>query len=102
KCAEKFQESRVEQAVLLQLFDERRNVGEDALRDIPLIGNILGDMGDSLTDIPYTVIKEKLQAQGPIAKFEKDCVKGNVGALKRASMDKVGGAFFMVVAALLA
>ncbi|MFD5025035.1 hypothetical protein [Streptomyces sp. NPDC058373] len=103
KCAEKFQESRVEQAVLLQWVDEHLDAGKNAVREnVPYIGDILGDLGEAITHISDTVVKEKLQAQGPIAKFEDDCVKGNVAALKKASMDKVGGAFFMVVAALLA
>ncbi|NEC11524.1 hypothetical protein G3I34_04225 [Streptomyces sp. SID8014] len=104
KCAEQFQESRVEQAVLLQWIDEHLDAPEDAARqNVPYIGDILGDIGEAITEIPDTIVKEKLQAQGPIAEFEKDCVNGSSAkALKKASMDKVGGAFFMVLAALLA
>ena len=37
----------------------------------------------------------------PMEKFEKKCVKGDVGSAKRASIDKVGGALFLLVAALI-
>ncbi|MFJ3817753.1 hypothetical protein [Streptomyces sp. NPDC090056] len=38
----------------------------------------------------------------PMERFEQNCVKGDVQAAKRASMDKVGGALFVLVAALIA
>ncbi|MFE5614145.1 hypothetical protein [Streptomyces sp. NPDC056524] len=37
----------------------------------------------------------------PMERFEQECVKGDVQAAKRASMDKVGGAIFLLVAALI-
>ncbi|WP_331735137.1 hypothetical protein OG590_39855 (plasmid) [Streptomyces goshikiensis] len=37
----------------------------------------------------------------PMETFEKDCVHGDAKAAKRASMDKVGGAVFLLVAALI-
>lgn len=103
KCAKDFQESRIEQAVADQWLDGILNSGENALREnVPWIGGSLGDIMQSTTWLPDDIIKEKVQAKGPIAKFEKACVKGgNAAALKRASMDKVGGAFFMAIAALL-
>lgn len=35
----------------------------------------------------------------PMEAFEADCVPGDVAAAKKASMDKVGGAFFLLIAA---
>ncbi|MCA1224368.1 hypothetical protein LCE31_39835, partial [Streptomyces sp. 8L] len=39
--------------------------------------------------------------QPPMQKFEKNCVKGDVTAAKKASLDKVGGAVFLLVAAVI-
>ncbi|MFF9594080.1 hypothetical protein ACF1FX_33705 [Streptomyces sp. NPDC014646] len=37
----------------------------------------------------------------PMERFEEKCVPGDVAAAKKASLDKVGGAFFLLVAALV-
>ncbi|MFD4482800.1 hypothetical protein ACFWPU_42765 [Streptomyces sp. NPDC058471] len=102
-CAEKFQQSRIEQAVVDQYVDELLDLPEDKMREkIPWIGGALGSIAEGTTELPDKVIKEKMQAKGPVAKFEKTCVKGDATAsLKKASMDKVGGAFFMLLAAFL-
>jgi hypothetical protein len=102
-CAKKFQESRIEQAVVDQYVDELLDGPEDAMKEkIPWVGGAIGGLMESYTTLPDKVIKEKLQAKGPVAKFEKACVKGDATAsLKKASMDKVGGAFFMLLAAFL-
>ncbi|WP_196191538.1 hypothetical protein [Streptomyces sp. BRB081] len=103
KCAEQFQESRIEQAVLLQWHDEVLDAPGDAVREnVPYIGDFTADFYESFSQLPKTISKERFQAEGPVAEFEKACVNGSVKALKKASMDKVGGAFFMVLAALLA
>ncbi|NEE37365.1 hypothetical protein G3M53_69700, partial [Streptomyces sp. SID7982] len=98
-----FQESRIEQAVLLQWHDEVLDAPGDAVREnVPYIGDFTADFYESFSQLPKTISKERFQAEGPVAEFEKACVNGSVKALKKASMDKVGGAFFMVLAALLA
>ncbi|MFH8736826.1 hypothetical protein [Streptomyces sp. NPDC017964] len=102
-CAKKFQESRIEQAVFDEWLDDALDSGEDAIRKhVPFIGGTLGDIGEGVTAGSDALIKEELQAKGPISKFEKACVKGgNAKSLKKASMDKVGGAIFMLIASLL-
>ncbi|MGW7068842.1 hypothetical protein ACWGII_37990 [Streptomyces sp. NPDC054855] len=102
-CGKKFQESRIEQAVVDQYVDELLDLPEDKMREkIPWVGGAIGSIVEGTTEVPDKVIKEKVQAKGPVAKFEKACVKGDATAsLKKASMDKVGGAFFMLLAAFL-
>ncbi|MFJ2774703.1 hypothetical protein [Streptomyces sp. NPDC087300] len=102
-CERRFQESRIEQAVVDSYIDELLDMDEDIARDkIPWVGGAIGSMLDSYSSLPDAIVKEKIQAKGPVAKFEKDCVKGDATAsLKKASMDKVGGAFFMLLAAFL-
>ncbi|MFG2437875.1 hypothetical protein [Streptomyces sp. NPDC048508] len=103
KCAKEFQESRLEQAVADQWLDTALDSDENAARKhIPWIGDTIGDLLDSATSVSDEIVKEKVQSNGPIASFEKSCVKGdNAKSLKKASMDKVGGALFMLIAALL-
>ncbi|MFD0287686.1 hypothetical protein [Streptomyces lutosisoli] len=37
----------------------------------------------------------------PMESFEKKCVKGDVNAAKKASLDKLGGSFFLLIAAII-
>ncbi|MCX4673668.1 hypothetical protein OG453_44745 [Streptomyces sp. NBC_01381] len=102
KCAKEFQESRIEQAVADQYMDELLDSGENMMKEkIPWVGDTLGGLMGSFTEVPDRVIKEKAKSKGPVVKFEKACVKGGATSLKKASMDKVGGAFFMLLAAFL-
>ncbi|MCX5054688.1 MULTISPECIES: hypothetical protein [unclassified Streptomyces] len=104
ECTKKFRDSRIQQAVADQWLDDALDAGPDAAREnIPWIGDTIGGLLDGATAGTDDVIKEKVKAVGPVVKFEKACVKGgDVTSLKKASMDKVGGAFFMMIAALLA
>lgn len=103
KCAKDFQKSRIEQAVADDWVDGALDSGPNMFRKyIPWVGNTIGDIVKGATAGTNQIIKEKIQATGPMASFEKACVKGgNTKALKKASMDKVGGALFMMIAALL-
>ncbi|MFJ5035541.1 hypothetical protein ACIQB5_47815 [Streptomyces sp. NPDC088560] len=102
RCAQQFRDSRIQQAVADQWLDDALNAGPDAMRqNIPWIGGTIGDLMKGATAGTNDVIKEKVKASGPVVKFEKACVKGDVTSLKQASMDKVGGAFFVLIASLL-
>ncbi|MER6075475.1 hypothetical protein ABT187_43225 [Streptomyces sp. NPDC001817] len=102
KCAKAFRDSRIQQAVADQWLDDALNAGPNAVRkNVPWIGDTLGSVLEGATFGPNELVKEKVKAVGPIAKFEKACVKGDVTSLKKASMDKVGGAFFVLLASLL-
>ncbi|MFD4392885.1 hypothetical protein [Streptomyces sp. NPDC058495] len=101
KCGTLFRESRISQAVFDKELDEFLASGEKQAGQIPYIGGVLKDVAESVTATPDTVIREKLAAKGPLKKFEAQCVKDGAASAKKASMEKVGGAFFMVIAAFL-
>ncbi|MGW1364739.1 hypothetical protein ACWCQP_45955 [Streptomyces chartreusis] len=102
-CAKKFRDSRIQQAVADQWLDDVLDTGPEAARKkIPWIGDTIGDLLEGATYGTDEMVKEKVKAVGPVIDFEKECVKGGAASLKKASMDKVGGAFFMFLAALLA
>ncbi|GHE13800.1 hypothetical protein [Streptomyces alanosinicus] len=101
-CATQFRASRIQQAVADQWLDDTLQSGSDAVsKKIPWIGDTVGDILTGATFSTNEMIKEKVKSVGPVSKFEKACVKGDVTSLKKASMDKVGGAFFILLASLL-
>lgn len=119
ECAEDFASMQVRQRVFEAELDKRMNpddpVGnfvEGTLRDIPGIGGFLGDwfrersgadlVGED-TWFEMTVEDEwqEILDRGPIEEFEEECLE-NAEAAKRASWDKVGGAFFALMAAVIA
>lgn len=106
-CAKKFRQSRINQAVFDQMVDEKMAEGKSAIKDLPGLGALLPDkvknwMTDTTLDISSAAMVEEVKDNGPTKAFEQDCIKGNTKALKKASMDKVGGALFMFLGALLA
>ncbi|MFB7429446.1 hypothetical protein ACFC0K_39935 [Streptomyces hydrogenans] len=101
KCGTLFRESRISQAVFDKEIDEILASGEKKVAELPYIGGTLSDIAESITQPTDTVIREKLAAKGPLKTFEAQCVKDGAASAKKASMEKVGGAFFMVIAAFL-
>ncbi|MFG2894921.1 hypothetical protein [Streptomyces sp. NPDC048248] len=101
KCASQFTSSRITTAFVNQKVAEQTK----KIKDMPGLGDIaLPGVGGDLED----VVKDKAAQWGmdtfgtkPDAKFEKACVSGNAKAAKKASVDKLAGAFFMLLAALL-
>ncbi|MER5358533.1 hypothetical protein [Streptomyces sp. NPDC002785] len=104
-CGKKFRDSRIQQAVFDQLVDSKMEKGKSFLKDLPGFGIALPDnvknwIVDTAVDGTASQMLEQVHAAGPIKAFEKACVP-NAGTLKKASMDKVGGALFMLLAAFL-
>ncbi|WP_328512792.1 hypothetical protein OG842_44945 (plasmid) [Streptomyces sp. NBC_00376] len=103
-CGKKFRDSRIQQAVFDQLVDSTMEKGKSFLKDLPfgigLPDNVKNWMVDTTVDVTSAQMLEQVHTAGPIAAFEKACVP-NAGTLKKASMDKVGGAIFMLLAAFL-
>ncbi|WP_328335760.1 MULTISPECIES: hypothetical protein [unclassified Streptomyces] len=98
KCAKSFRDSRIRQAVLdAQVDDAVNSKSTDQLKKLPWIGSLIPDASSTLPDS----LRDLVQGDGPVKDFEKTCVKGDTGALKKASVDKVGGAAFMTFAAFL-
>lgn len=118
-CATQFREQRARQAVYEDMIKEeqdKRNgpIGrwlEDQLDKIPGIGGFLSEKQSQsmqewreLTsqDISQDDAWKELESIGPIEGFEDSCVEGSAQAAKRASPEKIGGAVFLLFAALLA
>ncbi|MEE1804895.1 hypothetical protein [Streptomyces sp. BE133] len=103
-CGKKFRDSRIQQAVFDQLVDSTMEKGKSFLKDLPfgigLPDNVKNWMVDTTVDATSSQMLEQVHTSGPIKAFEKACVP-NAGTLKKASMDKVGGALFMLLAAFL-
>lgn len=101
KCATRFTTSRIETAFVNQKVAEQTK----AIKDMPGAGDILAPgVGGKVEDF----IKDKATQWGldtfgtkPDAAFEKACVSGNATEAKKASVDKLAGSFFMLLAALL-
>ncbi|MFJ2060359.1 hypothetical protein ACIOMM_31090 [Streptomyces sp. NPDC087908] len=101
KCGTLFRQSRISQAVFDQKIDEILAADNKYVQDVPFIGGPLSDLVDASTQPAETVVREKLAAKGPLKVFEAACVKDGAASAKKASMEKVGGAFFLVIAAFL-
>ncbi|MET8747265.1 hypothetical protein [Streptomyces sp. NPDC004728] len=103
-CGKRFRDSRIQQAVFDQLVDSTMEKGKSFLKDLPfgigLPDNVKNWMVDTTVDVSSAQMLEQVHTAGPIKAFEKACVP-NAGALKKASMDKVGGALFMLLGAFL-
>ncbi|TBO59457.1 hypothetical protein EYS09_11945 [Streptomyces kasugaensis] len=101
KCASQFTFSRIQTAFVNQQVAQQTK----ATKDMPGAGDILlPGVGGKIDDF----VKDKAAQWGldtfvtkPDEKFEKACVSGNAKEAKKASVDKLAGAFFMLLAALL-
>ncbi|GAB7035998.1 hypothetical protein AB0G35_23975 [Streptomyces sp. NPDC021749] len=101
KCASQFTASRITTAFVNQKVAEQAK----ALKDMPGAGDILAPgIGGKIDDF----VRDKAAQWGvdtfgtkPDARFEKACVSGNAKEAKKASGDKLAGAVFMFLAALL-
>lgn len=104
ECGKKFRNSRIEQAVFDKEVNDTMDKGKSFLKDIPGLGAALPDkvsdwIIDTAVDLTTSQALEMVKKSGPVAAFEKDCVKD--ASAKEASVDKVGGAAFMLLAAFL-
>ncbi|MFF7705470.1 hypothetical protein [Streptomyces lydicus] len=101
KCASQFTSSRITTAFVNQQVAQQAK----AIKDMPGAGDILlPGVGGKIDDL----VRDKAAQWGvdtfgtrPDAKFEKACVSGDAKEAKKASVDKLTGAFFMLLAALL-
>ncbi|MFH8558865.1 hypothetical protein ACH4FE_35485 [Streptomyces celluloflavus] len=101
KCASQFTSSRIQTAFVNQQVAKQAK----AIKDMPGAGDILlPGVGGKIDDF----VKDKAAQWGvdtfvtkPDEKFEKACVSGSAKEAKKASVDKLAGAFFMLLAALL-
>ncbi|XIG72745.1 hypothetical protein C1N81_04345 (plasmid) [Streptomyces sp. SGAir0957] len=101
ECAEKYGDTRLRQLAFdrrVQDYADRAN----KLRDIALPLSVAPTrwVADWGTD---QAVKYGANRFGgpPMEAFEKDCVHGDVASAKKASLDKVGGAIFLLIATLI-
>ncbi|SEO89571.1 hypothetical protein SAMN05216267_105225 [Actinacidiphila rubida] len=100
-CATQFSLLQVRQAS----FDAAVARQTKIIHDMPSSLDLIPVVGDTIDDaIKDQATKWALNQFGPktpTESFEASCVQGDAGQLRKASFDKVGGAFFMMIAALM-
>ncbi|MFF3277205.1 hypothetical protein ACFYWU_40745 [Streptomyces chrestomyceticus] len=100
-CAARYTTSRIDKAFINQKVAEQ----SQAMKDLPSGGDVLlpgigGKIEDFVRDKAGQWALDTFGPQ-PDEKFEKACVTGDAKAAKKASADKLAGAAFMLLAALL-
>lgn len=98
ECARKYADSKLAQLAWERAFDSR-------MAEIEELDGLTGFAANYATDQPAfeLAMSWAIDHYGnpPMEQFEKECVPGNADAAKKASMDKLGGAFFLLVAAVI-
>ncbi|MEU8034862.1 hypothetical protein AB0C13_41230, partial [Streptomyces sp. NPDC049099] len=101
KCAALYTDKRLQQLAYDREIDRvTKKIGDaNGLLD-PTSGNWLTS-GMSLQE--SWAVKWAINHYGgiPMESFEKQCVKGDVTAAKKASLDKLGGSVFLLIAAII-
>ncbi|MFE2270704.1 hypothetical protein ACFXB4_15855 [Streptomyces lavendulae] len=100
ECAKKYSDTKITQLA----YERALNQQYERLKKYNSYRAWIDPTGAALTDWTLPLAKQWAQdhfGNPPMEQFEKDCVEGDVQAAKRASMDKVGGAVFLLVAALI-
>ncbi|MBT2404575.1 hypothetical protein [Streptomyces sp. ISL-21] len=100
ECAKKYSDTKISQLA----YERAMNQQYERLKKFNSYRAWIDPTGAQITEWTMPLAKQwALDHFGnpPMEQFEKDCVKGDVQAAKRASMDKVGGAIFLLVAALI-
>ncbi|MEW1637463.1 hypothetical protein AB0469_25745 [Streptomyces sp. NPDC093801] len=99
-CARKYSDTKITQLAYDRAMDQQY----ERLKRLNEFRSRFDRFGSTVTDWTMPIARQwAIDHFGnpPMQRFEKDCVKGDVQAAKRASMDKVGGALFLFVAALI-
>ncbi|MFE1500124.1 hypothetical protein ACFW89_34245, partial [Streptomyces albidoflavus] len=99
-CSRKYSDSKISQLAVERAMNQQM----DRLKKLNQYRAWIDPSGATITDWTLPVAKQWAVdhfGDPPMEQFEKDCVQGDVQAAKRASMDKVGGAMFLLVAALI-
>jgi hypothetical protein len=98
ECAQKYADSKLEQLAWERAFDSR-------MAEVEKLDGLTGFATDYATGQPAFDLSMSWAidhyGNRPMEQFEEECVPGNADAAKKASMDKLGGAFFLLVAALI-
>ena len=101
KCATEYSNKRLEQLTYDRKINAIAKRATDLNRMLDLSPN---DIATTQLNWEETfAIKYVANHYGgvPMEDFEKDCVKGDVDTAKQASLDKLGGSFFLLIASII-
>ncbi|MFZ3573748.1 hypothetical protein ACOKM5_43880 [Streptomyces sp. BH097] len=100
KCARLYSDSRVETA----FFNDQVDVVKKKINAVPnqfdIVPGVVGDIQDAIGNKAVDYVANDLLGMNPQDDFEKVCVK-DAKTAKKSGWDKVGGALFIFIAALL-
>lgn len=99
-CAKKYSDTKLTQLAYDRAVSEKMA----GLRKLNEYRAWIDPTGAQMGDWALTAAKQWAVdhfGNPPMEAFEKQCVKGDVQAAKRASLDKVGGALFLLIAAVI-
>ncbi|MFD6113816.1 hypothetical protein ACFWG0_27410 [Streptomyces yangpuensis] len=99
-CARKYSDTKITQLA----YDRAVTEQMERLKKLNSYRAWIDPTGAQVTDWTLPLAKQWAVdhfGNPPMEAFEKACVKGDVQAAKRASMDKVGGAIFLLIATLI-
>ncbi|MGW5355279.1 hypothetical protein ACWERV_32760 [Streptomyces sp. NPDC004031] len=112
-CASAYAEAKLAQLAydrkadgIIQLIQDSDSPGDLKLPGMSTVGTIVDPTGfndwavDKVVSIAGSWVKDHY-GHPPMSAFEDKCVTGDVGAAKKASVDKVAGAFFVLLAAVI-
>ncbi|WP_285572971.1 hypothetical protein [Streptomyces sp. RTGN2] len=99
KCSTLYGDSRVEQAFFNDQVDAAKDKAHGKWPSL-LDQGVVGDINKAINDKAVDYVVNDVLGLNPGEDFEKACVK-DAGQAKKAGWDKVGGAFFIFIAALL-
>lgn len=103
-CAKAYTTGRLNQLAYDQAVadqkDKLKKATDGVAGSLPLIGGLVADGNDALMNLTGTWAADHF-GDPPMQRFEKTCVTGDIASAKTASLDKVGGALFLLIAALI-
>ncbi|MFE5940192.1 hypothetical protein ACFQ69_33065 [Streptomyces sp. NPDC056470] len=100
ECAKKYSDTKITQLAFERAMDRQY----ERLKKYNSYRAWIDPTGAQITEWMIPLAKQWAVdhfGNPPMEQFEQECVKDDVQAAKRASMDKVGGAIFLLVAALI-
>ncbi|MFG2526099.1 hypothetical protein [Streptomyces sp. NPDC048527] len=100
KCVDLYSDSRVQQAFFNEQVDKTKELIQKNPSGFGWVPSPVQGLPDALTGKAIDYVANDLLGLNPNSDFEKACVK-DAGAAKRTGWDKVGGALFIFIAAVL-
>ncbi|MBD0742998.1 hypothetical protein [Streptomyces sp. CBMA152] len=102
ECAQAYADTKLSQLA----YDRQVSARTNRFKKLPGLANYLpgGSLISSWYDTQIDMTRRWAVdhfGNPPTENFEKKCVHGDVGAAKKASLDKVGGSVFLLVAAII-